>query len=240
MTSTSTPDFRLAVSDLPDNQRGVLTLILAGRTQKDAAHQVGVCERTVSRWVRQPAFRLALYQARLDTWDAVTGQLQRGAARAVDTLMDLLDAPSLAARAAAARLLLDQARRNLQQEEATLRLLLCLTPPAPDNLRLPAPPAPPDCPDSPDPASEADISGHPAAPPHPADSPDPASEADNSGPPAAPPHPADSPDSSSEPDISGHPNPRRTDLGLTDPGDARGGRYGIALAGKPRPSHLHP
>ena len=61
--------------ELSPNQVQVLTLLMAGSSQREAASQAGVNEATVSRWMNgDPAF-IAAYRAELQSlYDAVTAE----------------------------------------------------------------------------------------------------------------------------------------------------------------------
>lgn len=73
---------------LRPRQAKALGLILAGRTGRQAALEVGVTDRTISAWMRRdPTFRAALEEARREMQAAVTARLLR----LVDAALELLE-----------------------------------------------------------------------------------------------------------------------------------------------------
>ena len=81
--------------------------LLAGRTIAEAAAAAGISERTGRRRAMDPDFQARLQAAKGELLTATATALGAACARAVATLVDLLDAPTPAAtrRAAAATIL---------------------------------------------------------------------------------------------------------------------------------------
>ncbi len=77
---------------LSAQQEQVISLLLGGKTQREAAQEVGVAEETVSRWMNGDAeFVATLNARRLELWQANAEKLRALATKAVNTLGDLLD-----------------------------------------------------------------------------------------------------------------------------------------------------
>ncbi|HEU4754220.1 MAG TPA: hypothetical protein VFU47_14010, partial [Armatimonadota bacterium] len=106
-----------AAETLTDRQQAALRALLSGATQAEAAQQSGAGERSIRRWLRDPAFRVALQQARCDLWTETTTRLQQACARAVDTLLDVMEhAPQASARVQAAKVVLQYSARAIDLE----------------------------------------------------------------------------------------------------------------------------
>ncbi|MQA01005.1 MAG: hypothetical protein GEU80_17100 [Dehalococcoidia bacterium] len=102
---------------------GVLVAALAaGRTMHVAAVEAGVGERTVRRRIADPEFHAALLDARAQMLDAALGRLSDAATRAVETLVDSLDAESESVRVTAATALLDRLLRVREAASIETRL----------------------------------------------------------------------------------------------------------------------
>jgi len=72
-------------------QEKVLSLMLAGETQKAAAESAGVAPETVSRWMSGDAvFVATLNQRRQDLWDANSAGLRDLAQEAIGVLADVM------------------------------------------------------------------------------------------------------------------------------------------------------
>jgi transposase-like protein len=94
-------------------QQAALDSLLADGDQVKAARAAGVNDRTLRRWMHDPAFAAALQQAQDATLDAVTSDLVRAAGGAVALLRETVDNAdaALGLRLQAARTLLDAALR---------------------------------------------------------------------------------------------------------------------------------
>jgi HEAT repeat protein len=104
-------------------RRLAVTLALArGLSQQAAAAECGSSERTVSRWMAQPAFRQEVSRLRGDLIGAAVGRLAGAMTEAADTLYQLLKAESETVRRGAARDLLELGLRGRQVSELEDRL----------------------------------------------------------------------------------------------------------------------
>jgi hypothetical protein len=97
-------------------QHVVLTALACGATVESAARRAGVTERTVYRYLADPAFRQRVHQARADQFERTAGALTAAAIAAVKRLTELLQDPSAspAVQRSAARDLLEM---NLRYRE---------------------------------------------------------------------------------------------------------------------------
>jgi len=90
-------------SKLNGKQDQVITLLLAGKTQKDAAAEVDVAEETVSRWMKGDAVFVATLNARRrELWGANAQRLRSLAGKAIKTLEGLLESENEAMQLRAA------------------------------------------------------------------------------------------------------------------------------------------
>ena len=99
-------------------QQAVLLALACGATVESAARRAGVTERTVYRYLADPAFRQRVHQARAEQMERTGGALSAASLPAVKTLVDLVQdmtAPP-AVRRGAARDLLEM---NLRYRETT-------------------------------------------------------------------------------------------------------------------------
>jgi hypothetical protein len=110
--------------ELSDVQRTALEALLQGCTQEEAARAVGMCPRTIRYWLRVPAFRQALQEARTDLWTETASYLQTQNREAVETLRAVMRDEKARGweRVAAAKALLDQSRKALEVDDVLLRL----------------------------------------------------------------------------------------------------------------------
>jgi hypothetical protein len=89
---------------------GDLTLVMAlaaGLTNKQAAKEAGVSERTVVRRLGDPAFRKQVADARATTVEQAAARLTAASLMAVKTLLELLGAESESVRLSAAKGILE-------------------------------------------------------------------------------------------------------------------------------------
>jgi hypothetical protein len=70
-------------------EQTVLAALAVGATVENAARKAGMCERTVYRWLADPAFQARLNQTRFDTFMRAGGMLTGASLGSVKTLVDL-------------------------------------------------------------------------------------------------------------------------------------------------------
>ena len=76
-------------------QAQVIAALAQGRTATDAAHDAGIHRTTIHHWFRtQPAFNAAFQEAQREYVETLRDGMRDLAARAVETLRNLLDDPN--------------------------------------------------------------------------------------------------------------------------------------------------
>ena len=99
---------------------GDLTLVMAlaaGLTNKQAAQEAGVSERTVVRRLGDPAFRKQVADARATTVEQAAARLTAASLLAVRTLLQLLEAESESVRLSAAKGILELGAKMREASE---------------------------------------------------------------------------------------------------------------------------
>ncbi len=119
----------MSQADLSSVQQRGITALLATRTIADAAQHASVSERTLYRWLAEPAFAEALRSAEGELLAAAVRSLAGLQAEAITTLHAALSAPKPADKIKAATALLNygvQLRQTyvLEQRLAALEQLL--------------------------------------------------------------------------------------------------------------------
>jgi DNA mismatch repair ATPase MutS len=114
------------VDGLTPKQHKALAALLSEPTVKAAAARVGIGERTLHTWLREPAFDVAYTDARHDAVGLAVGRLQHATGLAVDALIDVLDteytpAPA-AVRVSAAKVIIEYAIRFRELDELESRI----------------------------------------------------------------------------------------------------------------------
>lgn len=83
---------------LSDQQAQVITLLLAGKSQRDAAAEVGIAAETVTRWKSDSVYVATMNARRQEVWATNTRRLRALLERAIVALGDLLDSDNEAVR----------------------------------------------------------------------------------------------------------------------------------------------
>lgn len=95
-------------NELTPQQAQVIGLLLAGKSQTEAAAAVGIAAESISRWkLSNAAFVAAYNEARQAQWDAITTRLDNLATQAVDALAELMQDDDPKVRLQAVRLWLE-------------------------------------------------------------------------------------------------------------------------------------
>ena len=118
----------MATNGITRNQKRAIAALLTSRNVQDAAKQIGVGHRTITRWLAEDeTFQIALSQAEGQAIDAATRQLVVLADEAIATLRDLIKSNDAtdniklrAAQAVLAHLLKLRELRNVEQRLAEL------------------------------------------------------------------------------------------------------------------------
>jgi hypothetical protein len=113
-----------AAKGLTRRQERALLALLAEPSIAAAAKGAKIGERTLRRWLVQPAFVDSYRAARRESVDQATARLQHAATDAVQTLVDVMNETTAtpAARVAAARTLLEEMRRAVELDDLPERV----------------------------------------------------------------------------------------------------------------------
>ena len=119
----------MSESSLTPKQTTAIVALLGSRTVLDAAIQCGLSERTITRWLGEPAFRAALSDAEGALIDGAVRRLLQLQTDALDAIADVLatGTPALRLRAAIAALDLVLKLRELRTIEQRLAALEAAT-----------------------------------------------------------------------------------------------------------------
>lgn len=109
---------------LRPGQARAIEALLASESVPEAARLAGVPQRTLYRWLDEPAFAAALRRAESRIIDEAARRLARVTTKAIATLEAMLDDPSVpaATRVRAALGVLDQAIRLRELRDITERV----------------------------------------------------------------------------------------------------------------------
>jgi hypothetical protein len=150
--STATP-----IEALTAKQEEGLIALLNEPTVKKAAESIGVDQKTIHRWLEQPAFAAAYRKARREAFSQAMATSQRYAPMALQALakivMDESKPPS--ARVSAASAILKFSRESLELDDLATRLDAVEAQVRGDPPPAPAPHSLPPAPVDPEPIAEA-------------------------------------------------------------------------------------
>jgi hypothetical protein len=105
-------------------QEQSIAALLSHGTIEAAATAVGIAEKTLRRWMKDPGFRAEYRTARRQALEQATAQLQQLTSAAAGALQDVIEsseAPA-AARVTAARAVFEIAQRGVEIEDLTERI----------------------------------------------------------------------------------------------------------------------
>jgi hypothetical protein len=110
--------------NLTANQLRAITCLLTGAKPAAVTTACHISERTLRRWLSEPAFAAAYHQARRDALGVATGRLQQASGSAVDTLVSLMGDVTVPpqVRANVAKTVLELAFRASEHEDLEQRL----------------------------------------------------------------------------------------------------------------------
>jgi hypothetical protein len=109
-------------SKLGRKKEAAISALLSKPTVKAAAAAVPLDEKTLRRWLQEPAFADAYRVARLQVFQAAIGLLQRLAGRAAAALGKNLKAPREQDQIRAAALILQLGRDGIELEDLARRV----------------------------------------------------------------------------------------------------------------------
>jgi hypothetical protein len=95
-------------------EEAAIASLLTEATIESAAQKAGVGERTLVRWLQEPAFKAEYRAARRSVVESAIGRLQQAATQAVDALTRNLTCGTPAVEVGAAKAVLDQAIKAVE------------------------------------------------------------------------------------------------------------------------------
>jgi DNA-binding MurR/RpiR family transcriptional regulator len=110
---------------LSRKQELAIAALLTCRAITDAAHQCGIGEVTLHRWLKDAGFQTAYREARRAVVQQAITQVQRATGEAVETLRNVMQDPEApaSARVSAARVVLETAVKAVELEDLEARIL---------------------------------------------------------------------------------------------------------------------
>jgi hypothetical protein len=105
-----------------NRSQALLLALAAGQTVQAAALAAGLSERTVWRYLADPAFKARLIEVRAQAIERAAAALGNGCSQAVEALTQLLAAKSETVRLGAARAILELGPRLRESVEFHARL----------------------------------------------------------------------------------------------------------------------
>ena len=111
---------------LHGKQAAAIAALLAQRTIAEAAHQVGIGERTLLRWLQaDSAFQAAYRTARRHVVQHAVAQVQQATSTAVATLEAIMQdsTASASARVSAAKVVMETALKAVELEDLEARIV---------------------------------------------------------------------------------------------------------------------
>ena len=112
----------LSEDELTAVQDKAITALLASVTVEAAAKKVGVSDRTLHRWLKEPAFRQSYLSARRLVMEQAVGSLQRASLGAVEALVRNLKCGVPGTEVRAAQVILEAGTKGVEMMEFEDRL----------------------------------------------------------------------------------------------------------------------
>lgn len=118
------PDDPPGQSDLTSIQDRAIIALLSHASITKAAESVGIGERTLRRWMKEPAFKKAYREARAETHSQAMALVLRYEALAVSTLAKVMSDPNAphSAKVSAAGLMMKQGHDVIELEDVAGRV----------------------------------------------------------------------------------------------------------------------
>lgn len=110
------------MAELTPKQHKALAALMSSATIGDAASAVGVGERTIWSWLKQPDFAAAYRDCRREATTQAIAQIQQISSAAVARLQQLLDCGKPTIELGAARTILEFAVKAVELEDIAARL----------------------------------------------------------------------------------------------------------------------
>jgi len=101
-----------------------IVALLAHRNVEEAARAVGICTNTLQRWMKDPGFEAAYYDALRSAYAQSIGRLEQATGAAVTTVLKLMvdSSASAANRLRAAELVLSQGTKVIEMADLAARV----------------------------------------------------------------------------------------------------------------------
>jgi hypothetical protein len=111
-------------SKLGSKMEAAIAALLSQRNHEEAARAADVSKRTLSRWLKIPAFQSAYLEARRAAMFQANARLQQAASAAVSALLKVMVDPSTpaSARVRAADCVLARGNQGLENEDLNVRI----------------------------------------------------------------------------------------------------------------------
>lgn len=111
-------------SKLRYKQEEAIAALLTHSTIEDAARAVGICSKTLSRWLCTPEFKAAYPKAKRLGYHQSCTRLQQGSGAAATTLLKIMLDPNAgyASRIRAAAFVLEHGARSIEVEDLEARV----------------------------------------------------------------------------------------------------------------------
>jgi transposase-like protein len=105
-------------------KEAAIAALLSQRSVAEAAHLIGIAERTLWRWLREPDFRAEYLAARREAVLQAHARMQQNCGAAASVLLKIMVDPSSPAsvRARAAQCILERASQSLEQDDLEVRI----------------------------------------------------------------------------------------------------------------------
>ena len=101
-----------------------IVALLTHRNVEEAARAVGICGNTLLRWMKEPEFEAAYWEARRSALSQSVGRLEQASSAAVNTVLKIMldSSVSAANRLRAAELVLGQGSKAIEMAAIVARL----------------------------------------------------------------------------------------------------------------------
>jgi hypothetical protein len=102
-----------------------IAALLSQRSIEEASRVAGIGVNTLQRWLKEPEFKAAYYQARRATFEQTVARMQQASGAAASTVLRIMTDASAppAVRLRAATCILDCSSQAISVEELELRIL---------------------------------------------------------------------------------------------------------------------
>ncbi len=105
-------------------QNKAVLAMLSGSNFLEASQAAGVAQSTVWRWMREPDFKQALRDGRLELMEGAVGSIQQACSEAVDVLRSVMNNQEspCSSRVTAAKCVIEMALKAVELQDLTARI----------------------------------------------------------------------------------------------------------------------